>query len=80
MTGNNDEVKVCGLFLQRDSGKAYGVSFAREDTDVEVWIAKSEVINDDLFERRMEGEGNEAFAVVPRWMAERNNLNYEEMD
>lgn len=65
-------VRVEGLFLQAETSRAYGVSFGIEDNNVECWIPKSEI------EDRFLSRGEEGWVVIPRWLADKMELSYEE--
>lgn len=71
MMGNDDLVLIEGLYLQRATTKAYGVSYAPYD-EIELWIPKSLCGESTL---RVNELGT---LEVRRWFAEKEELNYEE--
>ena len=70
MSGN-DLVTVRGLFLQFETDRAFGVSFGPCDP-VEIWLARSLVDDHGL------AKGTEGWAQIPRWLAEKEDLQHNE--
>jgi len=80
MGRGDDLVTVAGLVLLKETEKALGVAVVADmvegetGREVQVWLPKS------LIDRR---EGLDDFGVcgevdIPRWLAEKNNLEYED--
>jgi len=71
----NDWVTVGELVLIRETEKAWGVSVVAEmaGKEVQFWLPKSQV---DRITMTAFGEVGEV--DIPRWLAEKNNLEYED--
>jgi hypothetical protein len=72
----NDLVTVSNLILLAETDKAYGVAViedAEEKKTVEYWLPKSKIDRITMKKRGDIGEVD-----VPRWLAEKNNLEYED--
>lgn len=63
-------VNVAKLKLVAETEMAYGVS---QNGDEVKWIPKSQVENLELSRERGDG-----WIEIPKWVAEKNDLNYEE--
>jgi hypothetical protein len=78
MADGNDLVTVYDLVLIRETEKAYGVvhkeeiAFGKCLKPIDVWLPKSQVDRSTLVYLKP-GEVD-----IPRWLAEKNNLEYEE--
>lgn len=72
----NDLVTVSDLVLLAETDKAYGVAVVEgeaEKKNVEYWLPKSQV---DRITMKKGGDTGEV--DIPRWLAEKNNLEYED--
>jgi hypothetical protein len=75
---NSDLVTIKELILLTTTDKALGVAFVEEGKvkdKVELWIPKSQV---DRCTMKKKGDVGEV--DVPRWLAEKNDLDYEDGD
>lgn len=74
----DDLVTIKGLILITETPKAYGIAFSSEESKqpkVELWLPKSQV---DRITVKRKGDVGEA--DIPRWLAEKNDLDYEDCD
>lgn len=78
--GGEDIVTVKDLLVKVDKPKAYGVAVIQNGNVsmaqagmIDAWIAKSQIESTDL-----KSVGSVGFVDIPRWMAEKNDLVYEE--
>lgn len=69
----NEEVVVKGLRIIRKTDKAFGVNHKTDANagNVTIWLPKSQVEVDG------EEDDEDLTLVMPRWLAEKNDLAYE---
>lgn len=73
MADFNEEVVVKGLRIIRKTDKAFGVNHKTDANanNVTMWLPKSQVEVDG------EEDDEDLTLVMPRWLAEKNDLAYE---
>jgi hypothetical protein len=74
MANGNDPVSVECLRMVRQTDKAFGVNFKTDANakNVQLWLPKSQVEVDG------EADDEDLTLVMPRWLAEKNDLPYSE--
>jgi len=72
-----DLVTVDNLIFLAETTKAIGIavneSSEEEKTKVELWLPKSQIDRQTIYQKGDVGEID-----IPRWLAEKNNLEYED--
>lgn len=78
MSESNDQVCVTGYWLLHETDKAYGIAASGEAKKVEIWLPKSQA--DVTMAKGPDGKETKEIkeAVMPRWLAEKNDLDYED--
>jgi len=70
-----DLVTVENVKLIAETDKALGVGLGEEAIRVEIWLPKSQIDR-----QTMKKKGDVGEVDIPRWLAEKNNLEYEDGD
>lgn len=76
MSSNNELVTVVDLQLYSETDKAIlvgppGLNESQRDAARKVWIPSSMVDNNSF-----DGVGSEGYIEIPRWLADKNDLEY----